>query len=228
MPWKLVSSSSSFLSWLTGYTALLGERRHAAVATTFKSPRSKQFPSLGWCWLSSLSLSNHAPHTGARFPLLPPSLPPRLGPLIGIMLVDYYAIRGRALDVDALYTTSHAGAYWYKVGEAHMCVIPPACTTRRVRSTHLELLTQQQVSLPCCAHILSDVRALPSPSFHLTHSSHHSRPCLFIKGRLQPLRCGRPGCWPRPLPPRLPPADGPPLQRGQHPPASPLGGAVRV
>lgn len=38
-----------------------------------------------------------------------------LGPVVGVVLADYYLIRGRQLDVDALFSSSPQGAYWYQV-----------------------------------------------------------------------------------------------------------------
>jgi NCS1 family nucleobase:cation symporter-1 len=39
-----------------------------------------------------------------------------LGPVGGIMLVDYYSVRGRALDIDALYSRDEKELYWYTNG----------------------------------------------------------------------------------------------------------------
>lgn len=39
-----------------------------------------------------------------------------LGPVVGVVLTDYYVIRGRRLDVDDLFSSSEQGRYWYKVG----------------------------------------------------------------------------------------------------------------
>lgn len=39
-----------------------------------------------------------------------------LGPCTGVMLYDYYIIRARQLDVDALYSASPSGAYFYDHG----------------------------------------------------------------------------------------------------------------
>lgn len=39
-----------------------------------------------------------------------------IGPLYGILIVDYYWIKKRHIDVDALYTESPQGAYWYHNG----------------------------------------------------------------------------------------------------------------
>jgi len=38
-----------------------------------------------------------------------------LGPVVGVVLADYYLIRGRQLDIDALFSSSSQGAYWYQV-----------------------------------------------------------------------------------------------------------------
>ncbi|GBQ43231.1 APC transporter NCS1 [Komagataeibacter saccharivorans NRIC 0614] len=39
-----------------------------------------------------------------------------IGPLFGILVVDYYIIRRRQVDIAALYTTSPQGRYWYRNG----------------------------------------------------------------------------------------------------------------
>lgn len=39
-----------------------------------------------------------------------------LGPIGGIILVDYFILRGRVLDIDALYSCSPHGQYWYQRG----------------------------------------------------------------------------------------------------------------
>lgn len=39
-----------------------------------------------------------------------------LGPVGGIMLADYFVLRGRKLDVDALYSNEPGRAYWYRSG----------------------------------------------------------------------------------------------------------------
>ncbi|KAG0568488.1 hypothetical protein KC19_6G022800 [Ceratodon purpureus] len=39
-----------------------------------------------------------------------------LGPVGGIMLVDYFGLRGRALDTDALFSSDKQGLYWYSNG----------------------------------------------------------------------------------------------------------------
>ncbi|KAI7840330.1 hypothetical protein COHA_006112 [Chlorella ohadii] len=39
-----------------------------------------------------------------------------LGPIAGIMLFDYYCVRHRQLDLDALYSDSPTAAYWYRRG----------------------------------------------------------------------------------------------------------------
>lgn len=38
-----------------------------------------------------------------------------LGPVVGVVLADYYIVRQRELDVDALFTSSPQGIYWYQV-----------------------------------------------------------------------------------------------------------------
>ncbi|MFT8710676.1 NCS1 family nucleobase:cation symporter-1 [Komagataeibacter rhaeticus] len=39
-----------------------------------------------------------------------------IGPLFGILVCDYYIVRRCRVDVDALYTTSPQGRYWYRNG----------------------------------------------------------------------------------------------------------------
>ncbi|GFR47711.1 hypothetical protein Agub_g9465, partial [Astrephomene gubernaculifera] len=39
-----------------------------------------------------------------------------LGPVIGIVMADYFIVRQRQLDIDALYSRGEQGAYWYKDG----------------------------------------------------------------------------------------------------------------
>lgn len=39
-----------------------------------------------------------------------------LGPIAGIILVDYFILRGRVLDIDALYSCNPHGQYWYYRG----------------------------------------------------------------------------------------------------------------
>lgn len=39
-----------------------------------------------------------------------------LGPVGGIMLVDYFGLRARSLDTDALFSCSQEGLYWYTNG----------------------------------------------------------------------------------------------------------------
>ncbi len=46
-----------------------------------------------------------------------------MGPLLGIALVDYYLIRRGAVDLDALYSDSADGAYYYKNGFNQKSVI---------------------------------------------------------------------------------------------------------
>jgi cytosine/uracil/thiamine/allantoin permease len=41
-----------------------------------------------------------------------------LGPVVGVVMTDYYVIRGRKLDVDALFSSSPQGSYWYQVRQA--------------------------------------------------------------------------------------------------------------
>ena len=39
-----------------------------------------------------------------------------LGPIAGIMIADYFLVRKRTLDVDALYQSGEGTAYWYRGG----------------------------------------------------------------------------------------------------------------
>ncbi|SFN33693.1 Permease for cytosine/purines, uracil, thiamine, allantoin [Variovorax sp. OV329] len=39
-----------------------------------------------------------------------------IGPLFGILIADFYLVRKQKVDVDALYTMSPKGAYWYTNG----------------------------------------------------------------------------------------------------------------
>ncbi|MBW0102855.1 NCS1 family nucleobase:cation symporter-1 [Pseudonocardia sp. KRD291] len=39
-----------------------------------------------------------------------------IGPLYGVLIADYYLIRRRRIDVDALYTMRTDGAYWFRKG----------------------------------------------------------------------------------------------------------------
>lgn len=39
-----------------------------------------------------------------------------IGPLFGILLTDFYVIKGRQVDVDALFDASSTGKYWYHQG----------------------------------------------------------------------------------------------------------------
>ncbi|MFI7589119.1 NCS1 family nucleobase:cation symporter-1 [Spongisporangium articulatum] len=39
-----------------------------------------------------------------------------IGPLFGVLIADYYRVRDQKIIVDDLFTTSEAGAYWYKGG----------------------------------------------------------------------------------------------------------------
>ncbi len=39
-----------------------------------------------------------------------------LGPVIGIIMADYFLVRRRWLDIDALYTSGPKSAYWYRGG----------------------------------------------------------------------------------------------------------------
>jgi NCS1 family nucleobase:cation symporter-1 len=38
-----------------------------------------------------------------------------LGPVVGVVLADYYLVRGRQLSIDELYSMSPSGQYWYQV-----------------------------------------------------------------------------------------------------------------
>lgn len=39
-----------------------------------------------------------------------------IGPLFGVLIADYYLVRKQYVDIDALFTLSPAGAYWYNKG----------------------------------------------------------------------------------------------------------------
>lgn len=39
-----------------------------------------------------------------------------MGPLYGILMVDYYLLRGKSLNTEALFDDSQTGAYWYSKG----------------------------------------------------------------------------------------------------------------
>lgn len=97
-PWRLIESTSTFYAWLVSRAGM------------------------GWLGLLALGcpVPTRLPHLlnspthPSLLPPPPPSLPtlslPRqvgysvvLGPIAGIMLADYYALRGRQLDLDALY-----------------------------------------------------------------------------------------------------------------------------
>lgn len=60
-PWRLLSSSSSFVGWLVAYSSLLG-------------------------------------------------------PVIGVIISDFWVVKGRRLDVDALYSSRADGPYYYAGG----------------------------------------------------------------------------------------------------------------
>lgn len=52
-----------------------------------------------------------------------------IGPLFGILIADYYIVRKQRIDVDALYTMSPKGEYWYSGGynpKAIQALIPSA------------------------------------------------------------------------------------------------------
>jgi hypothetical protein len=38
-----------------------------------------------------------------------------LGPVIGVVMADYWLVRHRQLDIDALYRAGDGSAYWYQV-----------------------------------------------------------------------------------------------------------------
>lgn len=38
-----------------------------------------------------------------------------LAPVVGVVMTDYFLLRGRVLDVDGLYSSSPSGPYWYQV-----------------------------------------------------------------------------------------------------------------
>jgi NCS1 family nucleobase:cation symporter-1 len=39
-----------------------------------------------------------------------------LGPIIGVVISDYWVVRRRQLDIDALYQAGAASIYWYQAG----------------------------------------------------------------------------------------------------------------
>jgi NCS1 family nucleobase:cation symporter-1 len=52
-----------------------------------------------------------------------------IGPLFGILIADYYIVRKQHIDVDALYTMSKQGKYWYSNGynpKAIQALVPSA------------------------------------------------------------------------------------------------------
>jgi len=52
-----------------------------------------------------------------------------IGPLFGILIADYYLIKGQRIDVDALYSMEKTGRYWYKGGvnpKAVAALVPAA------------------------------------------------------------------------------------------------------
>jgi len=52
-----------------------------------------------------------------------------IGPLLGILIADYYLIKGQRIDVDALYSMEKTGRYWYKGGvnpKAVAALVPAA------------------------------------------------------------------------------------------------------
>jgi NCS1 family nucleobase:cation symporter-1 len=52
-----------------------------------------------------------------------------IGPLFGILIADYYLIKGQRIDVDALYSMHKTGRYWYKNGvnpKAVAALVPAA------------------------------------------------------------------------------------------------------
>lgn len=38
-----------------------------------------------------------------------------LGPVTGIVMADYFIVRGRTMDIDSLYRSGKDSIYWYKV-----------------------------------------------------------------------------------------------------------------
>jgi len=52
----------------------------------------------------------------ARRPIPPTPVSLTTAPSAGIMLFDYYCVRHRQLDLDALYSDSPTAAYWYRRG----------------------------------------------------------------------------------------------------------------
>jgi len=52
-----------------------------------------------------------------------------IGPLFGILITDYYLVRRQKVDVDALYSMSTTGPYWYRGGvnpKAVLALVPAA------------------------------------------------------------------------------------------------------
>ena len=39
-----------------------------------------------------------------------------VGPMLGVVLADYYLVRGRMLQLNDLYSKDVKGQYWYQVG----------------------------------------------------------------------------------------------------------------
>jgi NCS1 family nucleobase:cation symporter-1 len=53
-----------------------------------------------------------------------------IGPLYGVLIVDFYVIKREQIDVDAMFTMSPAGRYWYDGGvnrTAVLALVPAAC-----------------------------------------------------------------------------------------------------
>jgi len=46
-----------------------------------------------------------------------------LGPVIGVIIADFWLVRGRQLDVDGLYSASPEGPYYYKGGWNPVAVV---------------------------------------------------------------------------------------------------------
>ncbi len=49
-----------------------------------------------------------------------------IGPLYGVLIADYYLVKRRRVDVDALYTLESSGKYHYKKGYNPIAIIATA------------------------------------------------------------------------------------------------------
>jgi cytosine/uracil/thiamine/allantoin permease len=63
-------------------------------------------------------------HTTTTSIHLHPTLPGQ-GPVIGVIIADFWIVRGRTLDVDGLYSTSPQGPYFYSRGYNRAAVVGP-------------------------------------------------------------------------------------------------------